>query len=403
LKIVVERESFMGNCKCGSGLPKVRCHNEDNINKIRKSLRVSFISNETDIVRTTTFFPLRSVDFPIASYRGVLKFQIATTPAGPLIYPLFIKKEGSCLRPLTIDGQLIINDGIEELVSIPCMLTPIHFGEIIFHSKDVKRDNFSIGGYTVKCEIRTKGNPFESVFAMEMKGEQIALYHHTSKENEKLILESGYFKGSKWNFQGTNELTTFHNIYLTNIPKIEDKFDLFEIGMCDKGTDLSIITDDNEIEVIEVYRENPCNRPAALKVWVDWNLISTNHLILHNDKASHFSPTQVGTFSWWEVFMPYIFRVPVKINSYLRYTYNRKKNEYRLKYGPNYYKTNGFYAALGTDLHGLKVIWSEISTPRPKSRQSDYGRLDDEWVKIWENNFTKLVHSTLENLLLKNT
>lgn len=387
-------------CQCGSGFQKEKCHNTDDINKIRKSLRVSVLPKESDMDRVTTFFPLRSLDFSNASYTGILKFQLASTPAGHIIYPLFVKKANRGLRPLTIDGQIIVYDDSVEMVSIPCMLTPIHFGELIFHSKDIKAGSFSIGEATVKCEIRTKGNPFESVFSMEMKGEQIALYHHTSKENEKLILETGYFKSSKWNIQGTNELTNFHNVYFTNIPKVEDEYDLFEIGMCDKGTDLSIITDNNETEVIEVYRENPLNRPAALKVWVDWNLISTNHLILHNDKASHLAPTLLGTFSWWEIFMPFIFRVPVKLNSFLRHTNNRKKNEYRLNYGPEFYKTNGFSAALGTDLHGLKINWSEVRIPRTQARQSDYGELDNEWVNIWKNNFTKLVDSTLEEMLL---
>lgn len=389
----------MVNCKCGSGIQKEKCHNEDDENKIRKSLRVGILSDETE--RVTTFFPLRPMDFPKTSFEGLLKFQLASTPAGKILYPLFIKKGANCIRPITIDGQTIIYDDKVEIVSIPCMLTPIHFGEIIFYSKNVKKNKFTTGGLFTKCEIRTNGNPFESVFAMEMKGDQIALYHHTSKENESLILESGYFKGSKWNLQGTNELPDFHNIYFTNILKIQDNFDLIEIGMCEKGTSLSIITDNNKTEMIEVYRENPLNRPASLKVWVDWNLISTNHLILHNDKYSHLSPSLLGTYSWWEVFTPFIFRVPIKRNSNLRYTYNRKKNEYRLNYGPNFYRTNGFSAALGTDLHELKINWSEIRVPHPIERASDYGMLDNEWVEIWNNNFTKLVSTMLEDLFSK--
>jgi hypothetical protein len=391
----------LSNCKCGSGIPKEKCHNEDDENKIRKSLRIGIFSEDKIKGRVTTFFPLDPKEFTKASFSGLLKFQLASTPAGLIIYPLFIKNGGRCIRPLTIDGQIIIYDDKVEIVSIPCMLTPIHFGEIIFYSKDVRGDNFSSGGYLVQCEIRTKGNPFESVFAVDMMGDRIALYHHTSIENEKLILKSGYFKGSKWNLQGTNELPDFHNIYFTSIPKIKDNFDLFEIGMCDKGTDLSIISDNNETEIIEVYRENPLNRPAPLKVWVDWNMISTNHLILHNDKSSHLSPTIIGTYSWWEVFTPFIFRVPIKANTYLTHTYNPKKNEYRLNFGPNFHRTNGFSAALGTDLYGLKINWCEIRTPRSQDRPSDYGILDDEWVEIWKNNFTKLVNTLLEKIFFK--
>jgi hypothetical protein len=391
----------MANCLCGSGLPIEECHKENDPNKIRKLLRYSFFLSNKDNERVSSFFPLRNAGFLNASYNGVLRFQLAQTPAGIIIYPLFLKKGDRCIRPLTIDGLAIVKDEKDELISVTCMLTPIHHGTIIFHTKDVKRDNFIEGSFYVNCEIKTGGNPFESVFAMEMNGERIALYHHTSEENEKLILSSGYFKGSKWSIQGTNELSEYHNIYFTSIPKIQDGFDLFEIGMCEKGTDLSIITDNNEVEVIEVYRENPLNRPSSLKVWIDWKLISTNHLILHNDKGSHLSPTMLGTFSWWEVFMPYIYRVPVKVNSYLKHTYNKKKNEYRLNYGPNFYKTNGFSAALGTDLHDLKVIWSEVRMPRAKLRPSDFGRLDPEWVEIWNNNFTnKIVNSLFYELIL---
>lgn len=395
-----ERKRTM-NCQCGSGIPLEDCHNDNDVNKIRKSLRVRVLPEETTEDRVATFFSLAPQNFESASFRGTLKLQVTDTPAGRLLYPLFIKNANRCLRPITIDGQTFVWDEENEYVSIPCMLTPIHFGEITFKSKDIRRNNFLTGGLTVTCEIKTSGNPFDSVFAMEMKGEEIALYHHTSKENEQLIRESGFFKGSKWNLQGTNELTEVHYIYFTNIPKIEDSFDLFDIGMADKGTDLVIITDNGEKEIIEVYRDNPINRPAALKVWIDWNLISTNHLILHNDQASHLNPTEVGTYSWWEVFMPYIFRVPVKVNSNLNHTYNRKKNEYKLRYGPNFLNANGFLAALGSDLHGLRINWCEKRTPRSIARPSDFGKLDRDWVKVWENNFTRLVSTVLEKLLMK--
>lgn len=328
-------------------------------------------------------------------------FQVASTPAGNIIYPLFVKNGGRCLRPLTIDGQIIISDDKVEITQISCMLTPIHFGQIKFHSEKIKEDKFSNGGYLVECEVVSSGNPFESLFAMEMIGERIALYHHTTKESEKLILESGVINGSKWNIKGTNEHPDFHNIYFTNIPKIEDRHDLFEIGMAEEGTELSIITDDNVIETIEVYRENPLNRPAALKVWVDWHLISTNHLILHNQDSSHLTPTMIGTFSWWEVFTPSIFRVPVKKKTHLKHTYNKKKNEYKLNYGPNFQETNGFSAALGTDLHGLKINWVEERIPRITDKPNDYGMLDQEWVEIWNNNFTRLTNTLLENMLMK--
>ncbi|MFW8602561.1 hypothetical protein ACOHYD_13920, partial [Desulfobacterota bacterium M19] len=222
----------------------------------------------------------------------------------------------------------------------------------------------------------------------------------TSETNANLIHESSIIKGSKWNLQGTEELAHCHFIYFTDLFKINDIFDLLEIGMADKGTTIKLCSDDGkQIEEFEVYREEAGNRTHTLSIWVDPELISPPPLILHEPNT--FSGSE---YSWWEIFHNSIFRVPVKLNSYLPLKYIGEQ-EYLLETSESLIPVEGFLAGHGMDMLSMRIILSE---PKPENHprkdnltNADIGKLDDFWVETWGKNLSVLAAGILLKSLPK--
>ncbi len=167
-------------------------------------------------------------DFEKKTYNCTVKLVRVFTPAGIILYPLLITLGNKSLRPLTIDGLHFIEEKGILVQVIMGMVTPLADFTIIIV---LDRNEPIVGLNTFKCEMITRGNPFESVFAIETKKNHIALYHHTNKEAKRAILASKKINASNWNFQGTKTLSHINYIYLTDIKKIERTFELFEIGM----------------------------------------------------------------------------------------------------------------------------------------------------------------------------
>ncbi len=374
-------------CLCGSGKFIQNCHNDAYTKKKMRSFIKYEILQIDPSGQVSINAQFKSLGFGKQTINCTLKFMKPTTPASEIIYPILLVQADRAIRPITIDGLHFVEDNGNVIQSIHCMLTPICKAIIVFNTKDMA---YCKNGYfECECKLECEGNPFQSIFAMEAKNGLIKLFHHTTADNAKLIHGSLELKSSKWNLQGTHELTANHYIYLTNLDIIDDIFDLLEIGMADMGTTTTLSTDDGKIiEEFEIYRENANARDATLSIWVDPNIISPQPLILH--EPSSFSGSD---FSWWEVFHSSIFRVNLKPTSSLPIKHIADK-EYILDVNDNLNKVEGFIAGHGMDMISMKRVLSEVSAhdlPRAGAvTPADVGGLDPQWDATWRKNLSGL-------------
>lgn len=383
-------------CLCGSGKFVQNCHGssitKESFRSLFKNEVFKIVSNQEVWINSS----FKSLGFGKQKIRCKLKYSPISTPAGPIIYPLFLQKNNKTIRPVTIDGLHFDTIDDNETQFIQCMLTPVSRGTISFQTKDF---SFAKNGQrNTDCILECEGNPFESGFALETKNGLIKLFHHTSSDNASLIQKSARLKGSKWNLQGTEELENTHFIYFTDLEVIQDLFDLIEIGMADKGTNLALSTDDGKVvETITVYREETTNRDSTLHIWVDPEIIAPAPLILH--ESNSFSGRD---FSWWEILRSSIFRIPIRPNSHLPINH-AKDNEYILNLNDNLLWIPGFNAGHGMDMISMKRILSEpIPAYHPRKEaptNADVGELDDFWVKTWEKNLSNLTGKILFDIL----
>lgn len=381
-------------CLCGSGKYDKNCHGKNiSIDKLRSIIKYDILKIDpgNEILINTNIKPL---GFGKRTTRCILKYWMAVTPAGAIIYPLFIIKGSKALRPITLDGLHFDNQNGEIIQYVQCMVTPVSRGVVTFRNSDIQ---FKRNGYIeCPCILECDGDPFQSLFAMDFKDGKIKLFHHTTEKNAQLIRESSKLIRSRWNLQGLEELTAHHYIYFTDLKKIQDVFDLIQIGMADKGTTIKLCTDDGaQIENFEVYRDETGNRTKTISVWVNTEIISPPPLILHEPNTINGN-----VYSWWEIFHCSIFRVPIKLDSWLPIT-NINDDEFVLDENENLLKLEGFNAGHGMDMTSMKRILTE-PTPENHPRKdnlsnADVGDLDEKWVKTWSKNLSVIAASILQN------
>ncbi|MBU0589179.1 MAG: hypothetical protein KJ852_16540 [Gammaproteobacteria bacterium] len=129
------------------------------------------------------------------------------------------------------------------------------------------------------------------------------LFHHTTNEAVDAIHASGYFRGSRWNVQGTRELTNVGYAYFTSLPKITSEQDLAKIAMASSGR-IGLLRTNAESEreaiAIQVYRQSTLDRTATLPITVPSSLVASQHVYRH-------APT--GGAVYYEICNPDIYRV----------------------------------------------------------------------------------------------
>jgi hypothetical protein len=133
------------------------------------------------------------------------------------------------------------------------------------------------------------------------------LFHHTSAPIRQQIRESGYLRGSTWNYQGTRRLTNVAYAYLTSRARIRSDDDLVAIGMASDGR-IGLRCDDGpdgygQPVFFDVYRESALNRRAALAFWTPIEILAAPHIIAHRP------PNEPA---WYEISTREIFRIPLK-------------------------------------------------------------------------------------------
>lgn len=129
------------------------------------------------------------------------------------------------------------------------------------------------------------------------------LFHHTSKEAVEAINESGHFRGSRWNVQGTRELKNVEYAYFTSLRKVASEEDLAKIAMASSGR-IGLLptnaTSGRQAIVIEVYRQSTLDRTETLPIAVPASLIASQHIYRH-------APMNEAVY--YEVCHPDIYRV----------------------------------------------------------------------------------------------
>jgi len=387
-------------CPCGSGLHKDKCHGTGiNSNTLRQSLKRNIkFDDQTKLYQSENIFQPQEMEG--YQFNCELIYSKVHTPAGQIIYPLLITYGQKSLRPLTIDGISNYTDNNDYYSIIICMLTPIASCTILINIKEgILNSNKT---YQSSCILKVKGNPFSSVFAMENKKGKIALYHHTDDDTKIKIINSKVLKSSIWNFQGTKELDNINYIYLTDLPIIDTAFDLMEIGMSSMGTRLAVVTDKGNVRELVVYRDNPINRKGTLKVWVDPDIIAHNPLILH-DTESNIKQGPFGSFSWWELFCPSIYRIPLKYKGELTLDMDKKKKNFFLERTCDYTESTEFLAGFGNDEESILRLWCEQPASEVRKNSSitpaDSGQIDKLWVEAWSKNAGELTMSIMNNFL----
>lgn len=366
------------------------CHGPDvDPLQLKRRLRNNFVRNEiTGVWRMERLYTPQS--FPHTRIQGTLRVAVCQTPAGVLHYPLGVIAHNRFIRPLSVDGITYLDNGG---IQIHTLLTPLSSGTLSFRSPSMAATITD-----VSVEIQASGNPFTSVFSTAARGTRVALFHHTTHVNAHKILTSKCMKPSKWNFQGTGELAAQHYIYLTDTSTLTDEVDMVDVGMAARGTKLAMVTDTGKVHLHEVYRMNPEDRPVPLRFWVDWSMIEPNPLVLHTPD-SNLRGSQLGAFSWWEVFHSAIFRVPVEVGGSLPIRRLGQRDEHEILRDRDYKPTNGFIAALGNDPEAMLRMWSERPVgPGDARRPADFGQLDPEWQRVARQSLSHLVGGVLQRV-----
>ncbi|MGO9415222.1 MAG: hypothetical protein ACLP51_08805 [Syntrophobacteraceae bacterium] len=379
-------------CPCGSGKPKAKCHKDLNRHQIRNVIKYDIFDVKTGHFVTFGSY-YRYEPLKTNTYKCKIRFIKAITPAGMIVYPLLITHGSKSLRPLTIDGLSFFEENGTIYQIIHCTITPIAGATILINMEDAIVSGY--GKSIADCTIMAGGNPFQSLYALETKHNAIALYHHTTANNKRLIIESGKMKASNWNLRGTRELSAHGCVYLTDLDQILDSFDLQQIAMTAQGTKMFVCTDSGNAEELLVYRDSVGNRTESLKIWIDPDLLSPNPLILHDPAGD-----SENDFSWWEVFLPSIFRVVVAKGEFLPISFYSTSNDFHMVRNEHYIEENGFIAGHGNDIESLKRISAEEHAGEMirsgRISPADYGLPDPKWLKTWEKNLASIVKDRME-------
>lgn len=139
------------------------------------------------------------------------------------------------------------------------------------------------------------------------------LFHHTLPATVELIRESGHFRASAWNIQGTRELANVGYAYFTSLPTIGSDEDLRAIAMASNGQLVLCPTNASsrqDLVVIDVYRQSTLDRTATIKVSVPAEMIATQHVYRHAPR---------GEPVYYEVCHPAIARVGLQPGGVIRF------------------------------------------------------------------------------------
>ncbi len=264
-------------------------------------------------------------------YNGYIKCKLVHKKGESIILPELIiigEKQFNWIQHFTFLMNLLVKDGTEVVCSL---MIDLAFGTTInikFFNYDlikVYQDNSSL----FKCKIYgpedleeyfTGNGYFDDSMVPFLR-----LFHHTKDEFKEIIEITKILKSSKWNFQGTKELTNINFIYFTCLEKVDRPADLRQIAMSSDGEIFlikddynvpSIIPDnfaeiyDDGVVEIKVYRESTLNRKATIEFYINSTNLFTPNLWLHK-------PANGAVY--YEICNPYIYRIGIENNGFISF------------------------------------------------------------------------------------
>jgi len=245
-------------------------------------------------------------------FEGYIKCKLVHTDIYSVIIPdlIYVKQDDENFIWFQICSFLPNFIGIFSDTEIYCTISiDIAFGntlKIIFDNNNHVL-NLSDNSNIFKCKIYSIPNLTDYSTGRGKIINNIpylTLFHHTTENNKKLILNGNFYFGSKWNFQGTKKLENINYCYFTSLDEIKMPNDLRMIGMSNDEQILLIQDITDKIIPIKVYREVAENRTSTIENLVPSCLIANNHIYRHWQAEDGYT--------YYEFCTPFIYRVGVK-------------------------------------------------------------------------------------------
>lgn len=139
------------------------------------------------------------------------------------------------------------------------------------------------------------------------------LFHHTLPATVEQIRESGHFRASAWNIQGSHKLANVGYAYFTSLPTIKSDEDLQAIAMASHGKLVlrpTNASNPQDLVVIDVYRQSTLDRTATIKVSVPAEMLAPQHVYRHAPR---------GEPVYYEACHPAIARVGLQPERVIRF------------------------------------------------------------------------------------
>lgn len=324
-------------------------------------------------------------------YTGYLKCKLVHTEQFSLIIPdiIFLDNENGLkwIQPLAFMPNNLEKYTDEIVCYIPVDISCGVNILIEICNKDFV-NSYEDGSQLFKCKINACVNLEDYCTGEAMMSAEpipyITLYHHTKEEYKTLILQSEFFKLSRWNIQGTHELNKYEFCYFTALDSISKRGDLVEIAMSDIGQ-ITLVTDniqiprvhteewfhDNSenISILPVYSENVGNRTSSIEINIDSTLLISQHIYRH---CLH----NVGVY--YEICNPFIHRVGMEGTENLLNFKDMEINRITNIFSPN-------YIIIGDCLKkaGLEAPYNEENTELIFKIQNSR---TENFLEFWFNN-----------------
>lgn len=266
-------------------------------------------------------------------HSGFIKCKLGHGTGYSVVIPdlLFIADEGTAwLQPLAFGPNIltrVTSDDIrcELSVDVSCG----HRVMVSFSTKAFIR-SLPDGSELYRCTLRGPENLQDFATGHSQIGEdsipRLTLFHHTRADAKNSISESGHFRLSRWNIQGTKKLTNVGYVYLTALHEIVRPEDLHNIAMASNGI-LHFIVDDfvppqpmppdwksmfsDSILELPVYRESTTNRTATIELLVDSTCLAPQPLWRHS---------LPGEPVYYEICCPFIHRIGLPPDQLLHFS-----------------------------------------------------------------------------------
>ncbi|MBA4613887.1 hypothetical protein H1W37_19690 [Stappia taiwanensis] len=265
-------------------------------------------------------------EVPQDRHAGLVKLRLGHADFGSILIPelMFVRRSGWRFYQPSFFGPPILQFNVEPNIHVARLSIDIGSPRaadltrliVEFRSDGLVR-RYDDGAQLYRCVIDgpKRLTRFASGTCRQRDDEDfdLRLFHITNPKAFAGIVGSKELHSSRWNLQGTRELSNVAYVYLTSLDAIKTEEDLRRIAMSSDGM-IRFQTTSSRLreETLEltVYRENTTGRTARLQVNVASSLLAPPHLMIHRPLGDH---------AYYEVTGPEIYRVGVQPGAALTY------------------------------------------------------------------------------------